>query len=52
MLREYRRQAVSWKKMTIGQRMASGFGLIVMLLILSGLMSYSGLGGIVHDAGK
>ncbi len=41
---------MNWKKMTIGKKIGLGFGFVLMLLALSGLLSYSGVDGIVNYA--
>jgi methyl-accepting chemotaxis protein len=41
---------VNWKNLTIGKKVALGFGIILVLLSVLGLLSYSGVSGIVEDA--
>jgi methyl-accepting chemotaxis protein len=42
---------MSWRNMTIGKRIAFGFGVVLILLSAAGVLSYTGVGGIVHNAG-
>jgi len=39
-----------WKKLTIGKRISLGFGVVLSLLIVVGLLSFFGVGTIVRDA--
>ena len=41
---------MSWKKMTVGKRIMIGFGVVVLLLIALGILSYTGVGSIVNNA--
>jgi methyl-accepting chemotaxis protein len=41
---------MNWKDMTIGKKIASGFGLVIVLLIILGALSFTGVGGIVDNA--
>jgi methyl-accepting chemotaxis protein len=41
---------MNWKKMTIGKRIAFGFGVVLALLTVVGLLSFLGVGTIVGDA--
>jgi methyl-accepting chemotaxis protein len=41
---------MSWNNLTIGKKVMIGFGLIVVLLGVVGLLSFSGVKGIVHNA--
>jgi len=43
---------MSWTNMTFGKRIAVGFGVVLILLAVVGVMSYTGVGGIVTDAGQ
>lgn len=43
---------MSWKNLTIGKRIAVGFGMVLALLSLTGILSYSGVGGIVDNASE
>ena len=43
---------MSWRNMTIGKRIAFGFGVVLVLLCAAGIMSYTGVGGIVLNAGE
>lgn len=43
---------MNWNNLTIGKKVALGFGLILALLCIVGLLSYSGVRGIVHNAGQ
>jgi methyl-accepting chemotaxis protein len=41
---------MSWRKMTIGKRIAFGFGVVLVLLSAAAIISYTGVGGIVQNA--
>jgi len=41
---------LSWKNFTIGKKIGIGFGVILVLLVVVGILSYSGVSGIVNDA--
>jgi methyl-accepting chemotaxis protein len=41
---------MSWNNLTIGKKVALGFGLIIILLGVVGLLSFSGVKGIVYNA--
>jgi len=41
---------MSWSKLTIGKRIALGFGVVLALLCVAGILSFTGVGGIVHNA--
>ncbi len=41
---------MSWKNLTIGKKIASGFGIILVLLCLVGGLSYTGVSSIVSNA--
>ncbi len=41
---------LNWKNLNIGQKLGAGFALIVLLLVLAGVISYFGVGGIVTNA--
>lgn len=43
---------MSWNNLTIGKKVALGFGLIIVLLGVVGLLSFSGVKGIVYNAGQ
>ena len=43
---------MSWKHMTIGKKIALGFGLVLILLAATGILSYTGVGGIVDNASE
>jgi len=43
---------MNWKNMTIGKKIALGFGLIILLLIVLGSISFTGVGGIVNNASE
>ncbi|ACL02869.1 Methyl-accepting chemotaxis sensory transducer [Desulfatibacillum aliphaticivorans] len=40
-----------WQRMTVGKRIAFGFAVVLVLLTAVGLLSFTGVGGIVHNAG-
>lgn len=40
------------KNMTIGKKIGAGFGLVIILLIILGGLSFMGVGGIVNNAGE
>jgi len=41
---------MSWQKMTIGKKIAVGFGVVLSLLTFMGILSFSGVKGIVENA--
>ena len=41
---------MSWQSMTIGRRITYGFGIVLALLILGSVFSYTGVGSIVKNA--
>ena len=41
---------MNWNQMTIGKKIGLGFGLVLLLLFAVGLLSYNGVGSIVHNA--
>ncbi len=41
---------MSWKNMTIGKKIAMGFGIVIILLVILGILSFTGVGGIVKNA--
>ncbi|MDD9301369.1 MAG: CZB domain-containing protein [Desulfobacter sp.] len=41
---------MSWKEMTIGKKIGTGFGIVLTLLIIVGIMAYTGTKGIVTNA--
>ena len=43
---------MSWKNMTFGKKIAVGFGIVLILLTVVGVMSYTGVGDIVTNASQ
>ena len=43
---------MNWKNMTFGKKIAVGFGVVLILLAVVGVLSYSGVGTIVNNAGQ
>lgn len=43
---------MNWKNLTIGKKVAMGFGIILVLLSIVGLLAFRGVSNIVHDAGQ
>ncbi|MBI9087595.1 MAG: CZB domain-containing protein [Desulfobacterium sp.] len=43
---------MNWNDVTVGEKIAIGFGIILVLLGIVGLLSYTGVGGIVQNAGQ
>jgi methyl-accepting chemotaxis protein len=43
---------MKWRSMTIGRRIAFGFGIVLLLLTITGILSYVGVGGIVINASE
>jgi len=43
---------MSLKEMTIGKKIGTGFGIIIVLLIILGVLSFTGVGGIVKNASE
>ena len=41
---------MSWKNFTIGKKIAVGFGVVMILLVTCVALSFTGVGGIVHNA--
>ena len=41
---------MSWAEVTIGKKITLGFGLVLALLVVAGVLSFTGVGGIVHNA--
>lgn len=41
---------MNWKNFTIGKKIATGFGVIIVLMIVLGALSFTGVGGIVDNA--
>lgn len=41
-----------WKDMTIGQKIGTGFGVVLILLITLSIFSFTGVGGIVENASE
>ena len=39
-----------WNEMTVGKKIGTGFGVVLLLLVVSALLSFSGVGGIVKNA--
>jgi len=42
---------MNWKNLTIGKKLGAGFALVLVLLGVASLLSYTGVGGIVTNAG-
>jgi len=43
---------MSWQELTIGKRIGVGFGCVLILLVVIGFLSFSGVGGIVKNASE
>ncbi len=43
---------MSWKNLTIGKKIAVGFGIVIFLLIVLGAISFTGVGTIVKNASE
>lgn len=43
---------MNWKNMTIGKKIATGFGVIILFLIVLAVISFMGVGGIVKNASQ
>jgi methyl-accepting chemotaxis protein len=43
---------MNWQKLTIGKRIGFGFGIVLFLLVVMGVLSFSGVGGIVKNASE
>ncbi len=43
---------MNWQKLTIGKRIGLGFWIVLLLLIVMGILSFSGVGGIVKNASE
>ncbi len=43
---------MNWNELTIGKRIGVGFGVVITLLVLLGILSFSGVGGIVNNASE
>ena len=43
---------MNWENLTIGKKVAVGFGVVLTLLTVVGFLSYTGVGGIVTNAGQ
>ncbi len=43
---------MNWQDLTVGKRIGSGFGFVILLLLVLGLLSFSGVGGIVNNASE
>ena len=41
---------MNWKNLTIGKKIATGFGVIILLLIVLSVISFTGVGSIVKNA--
>jgi len=42
---------MNWKQMTVGKRITIGFGVVTTLVFVVGLLSFTGVGRIVQNAG-
>lgn len=43
---------MNWQDLTIGRRIGAGFGVVIILLIILGALSFTGVGGIVKNAAE
>ncbi|MCK5100862.1 MAG: CZB domain-containing protein, partial [Desulfobacteraceae bacterium] len=43
---------MSWKNLTIGKKIGFGFGIVLILLVILGVLSFTGVGGIVKNASE
>ncbi|MCK5310493.1 MAG: CZB domain-containing protein, partial [Desulfobacteraceae bacterium] len=43
---------MSWKNLTIGKKIGVGFGVVLILLVILGILSFTGVGGIVKNASE
>ena len=43
---------MNWKNLTIGKKVAFGFGVVVTMMAVVGFLSYTGVGGIVTNAAQ
>jgi methyl-accepting chemotaxis protein len=43
---------MAWKNLTIGKKIGIGFGVVLVLLVAVGFLSYSGIRGIVNNASE
>ncbi|MEH0019404.1 MAG: methyl-accepting chemotaxis protein [Desulfobacter sp.] len=43
---------MSWNDLTIGKKISLGFGIVTILLVILGTLSYIGVGGIVENASE
>jgi methyl-accepting chemotaxis protein len=43
---------MNWKELTIGKKIAIGFGVVIILLLVQGELSFTGVGGIVKNASE
>lgn len=43
---------MNWKQLTIGQKISIGFGIVIILLVILGTLSFTGVGGIVKNASE
>ncbi len=43
---------MSWRNLTIGKKITIGFGIVILLLVILGALSFSGVGGIVKNASE
>jgi len=43
---------MNWTELTIGKKIAAGFGIVLVLMLILGGISFLGVGGIVENAGE
>ncbi|WP_020585411.1 methyl-accepting chemotaxis protein [Desulfobacter curvatus] len=43
---------MNWKQLTIGKKISIGFGIVIILLVVLGGLSFTGVGGIVKNASE
>ncbi|MBU0969695.1 MAG: CZB domain-containing protein [Proteobacteria bacterium] len=43
---------MNWKNLTIGKKISLGFGIVIVLLVVLGALSFSGVGSIVKNASE
>ena len=43
---------MNWKELTIGKKITIGFGIVIILLVVLGALSFTGVGGIVKNASE
>ncbi len=41
---------MNWKNLTIGKKITAGFCIVIVLLVILGALSFTGVGGIVKNA--